>query len=141
MEARPFVAEALLASGESSEVLSGLRNSLAIKTHDDTAERLVAVRNIEIDLVGDLRAFGSFHGASEEDHAHSQEEQRADRKTAEVEHCVDRPSNTRVAISCLEWFELRLPAALQIRRMDEESEERQNRLLDLSLSYLKLRFN
>ncbi len=58
MEGRALVTEALLASSQSAEVLSGLGDSLAIETDRDAAELLIAVGDVEVDLV--LSAYSSM---------------------------------------------------------------------------------
>lgn len=85
VESRALVTEAFLASGQSAEVLSGLRDSLAVEAHDDTAEALLALLNVEVDLVGDLGALGSLSRLGEEEEAKSQEQGRRE-KAAKVEH-------------------------------------------------------
>lgn len=74
VEGRALVAEALLASGKSSEVLSGLGDSLSIQTHDNSAQLLVAVLNVKVDLVGDLGALGSLGRLDEEEQSHHQQD-------------------------------------------------------------------
>lgn len=51
VECRPLVAEALLAGSEGTEVLSSLGDGLAIETNRDAAELLIAVGDIEVDLL------------------------------------------------------------------------------------------
>lgn len=67
VESRSLVAEALFASGEGTEVLSGLGDSLAVETKGDAANALVAVLDVEVDLVCDLGALGGSGGLREED--------------------------------------------------------------------------
>ena len=74
MEGRPLISEALLASGESAEVLSGLWDSLAVKTHHNAAKRRIAVGDIEVDLVGDLRALGGRSGLRKEEEGSREDE-------------------------------------------------------------------
>ncbi len=69
VESRPLVAKALLACSEGTEVFSGLGDSLAVETKGDAAKVLVAVLNVEVDLVGDLGALGGSGGLREEDQA------------------------------------------------------------------------
>lgn len=69
VERRALIAKTLLASAKSAEVLSGLRNSLAIKAKDDAAEVLVTLLDVEEDLVGDLGALGRLSGLGEEQEA------------------------------------------------------------------------
>lgn len=85
MEGGTLITEALLAGGESAEVLGGLGDSLAIETKDDASEGLIAVLDIEVDLVGDL---GTLHGGGglREDHKHTQEEGGGQENAPEVEH-------------------------------------------------------
>ena len=51
VERRALVTETLLASSQSTEVLSGLGDGLAVETHDNTTERLLvlALDNVEVD--------------------------------------------------------------------------------------------
>jgi hypothetical protein len=51
VESRTLVTEALLASSKGTEVLSGLGDGLAVKTNGDAAELLIAVGDVEVDLV------------------------------------------------------------------------------------------
>lgn len=74
MEGRPLVTKALLASCQSSEVLDGLRDSLAVETHHDSAHGLVAMANVEIDLVGDLWALDSLGSLGEDDESDGEDQ-------------------------------------------------------------------
>jgi len=67
METRSLVAEALLASAEGAEVLSGLRGFFAVETHVDSALGLAANGDVEPDLLGNQRplAFLGFFRKSE----------------------------------------------------------------------------
>ena len=51
MEGGALVAEALLAGSKGTEVLSGLGDSLAVETNGDAAELLIAVGDVEVDLL------------------------------------------------------------------------------------------
>ena len=51
MEGGALVAEALLAGGKSTEVLSGLGDGLAVETDGDATELFIAVGDVEVDLV------------------------------------------------------------------------------------------
>ena len=51
MEGGALVAEALLAGSKGTEVLSSLGNGLAVETDGDAAELLIAVGDVEVDLV------------------------------------------------------------------------------------------
>ena len=86
MEGRALVSEALLAGSQSSEVLSSLGDSLAVETEGDTAQLLIAVRDVEVDLVGDLGALGSFSGLREQNHAESKQDNGRSQEALEVEH-------------------------------------------------------
>lgn len=86
MEGRSLVAEALLTSGQSAEVLSGLGDGLAVETHDDATEVLLAMLDVEVDLVGDLGALGSLSSGREEQKAETQEKGSGNEKSAKVEH-------------------------------------------------------
>lgn len=86
VEGRALVAEALLASGESPEVLGSLGNRLAIETHDDAANLLVAMLDVEVDLVGDLGTLGGSGRLGEEEHRADQE-RGGQEEPPEVEHC------------------------------------------------------
>lgn len=74
MEARLLKSKALLASSESAEVLSRLRDGLAVKAHHDAAEGNIAVGDVEVDLVGDLRALGGRSGLREEEEGGREDE-------------------------------------------------------------------
>jgi hypothetical protein len=89
VESRALVTEALLTSGQSAEILSGFGDSLAIETHDDAAERLVTLLNVEVDLVCDLGTLGSVGRLGEEEKAEPKEQGRR-KKATKVEHdcCV-----------------------------------------------------
>eukprot|EP01137_Pigoraptor_chileana_P018077 Opistho-2@77026 len=51
-----LVAEALLASAEGDEVLNGLGDGGTVKANDNTTSGLASNRNVEENLVGDLRS-------------------------------------------------------------------------------------
>ena len=86
VESRPFIAESLLPSREGAEVLGGLGDGLAIETNDDAANGLVALRDIEVDLVGDLGSLCSLGGLGEEEQAHSEQHSRGHEQPPEIEH-------------------------------------------------------
>lgn len=86
VEGRALVPEALLAGSQSAEVLGRLGGRLAVETNDDTAEALVTVLNVKVDLVGDLGALGRGGGAAKEQHAHADEQRGRDDQPPEVEH-------------------------------------------------------
>ena len=67
VERRVLVAEALFACAESAEVLCCLWRSLSIQSHHNSAQLLISLLDIEVDLVGDLGALLSFGGLSEVD--------------------------------------------------------------------------
>lgn len=69
VESRSLVTKALLAGRQSSEVLSGLGNGLSIETHNNAADGLVAMCDIEVDLVGDLGSLGGGSRLGEADGA------------------------------------------------------------------------
>jgi hypothetical protein len=50
VESRALISVALLSSGQSAEVLSGLGNGLAVEADGDAAELLIAVGDVEVDL-------------------------------------------------------------------------------------------
>lgn len=50
VESRPLVTKVLLASCESTEVLSGLRSGLAVKTDRNAAKRFISVCDVEVHL-------------------------------------------------------------------------------------------
>lgn len=95
VESRSLVSEALLASAESTEVLRGFGDGLAIETNDNSSQSLITVLDVKEDLiacqlmvslmcldqwlvylVGDLWALGSFGGTCEEKEARSEHEQK-----------------------------------------------------------------
>lgn len=86
MESRSLITEALLAGGEGAEVLSGLGGGLAVQADHDATKGLIAVLNVEVDLVGDLGSLGSGNGAAKEQHAHTEEQRRRHEQSPEVEH-------------------------------------------------------
>lgn len=86
VESRPLIPEALLASSQSAEVLSRLGHRLAVQSQNDTAQILIAVLDVEVDLVGDLGTLGRSDGAAEEQHAHADEQRGRNEKPPEVEH-------------------------------------------------------
>lgn len=73
VEGGTLITKALLASSKGSEVLSGLRDSLSIEAKDDAAELLIALLNVEVDLVGDLGALGRLGRADKEQQSHHQD--------------------------------------------------------------------
>lgn len=87
VESRALIAEALLAGSQSAEVLSSLGHRLAIQSQHDATQVLVAVLDVEIDLVGDLRTLGRSNTAAEEQHAHAEKQRGRDEKPPKVEHC------------------------------------------------------
>ena len=66
VERRPLISKVLLSSRQRSEVLNGLGHSPAIETHHDTTHGLVAMADVEVNLVGDLGALDSLGGLGEE---------------------------------------------------------------------------
>ena len=66
VERRPFISKVLLSSRQRSEVLNSLGHSLAIQTHHNTTHGLVAMADVEVDLVGNLGALDSLGGLGEE---------------------------------------------------------------------------
>lgn len=96
VEGRALVAEALLAGSESAEVLGSLGDSLSVQTHGDAAEGLIAVGDVEVDLVGDLGALGSLSGLREEGQSHSGEEEGRD-ESLNAEH------DGRWALNSINW--------------------------------------
>lgn len=67
VEAGTLITETLFASCQSSEVLGCQRSGLAVEAHDDASQGLVAVANIEVDLVCNLRALDGLGGLCEVD--------------------------------------------------------------------------
>ena len=51
VEGRALVAEALLASSESAEVLGGLGHRLAVQPDDDASQWLIAMSDVKVDLL------------------------------------------------------------------------------------------
>lgn len=62
VEGRAFISKALLASSQSTEVLSRFWGRLAVEANDDTANIIVAMCNVEVDLAMPI----SFRTASSE---------------------------------------------------------------------------
>ena len=67
MEGRLLITKALLPRRQGAEVFNGLRDCSAVKTHHDAAHRLIAVADVEIDLVGNLWAFNRLRCLGEEE--------------------------------------------------------------------------
>lgn len=88
VEGRTFISESLLPGRESAEVLSGLGDGLAVKTHDDTANGLIAVRDVEVDLVGDLGPLRGLGGLGEEEQAQPEQDARGEEQPPNVKHIV-----------------------------------------------------
>jgi hypothetical protein len=89
VECRPLISKAFLAGGKSTEVLSRLRDGLAIETQDDSAQRLVALGDVKVNLVSNLGAFGCGRSRREEDGAHGDQEGGGDEEFPDVEHGDD----------------------------------------------------
>ncbi len=53
VEARAFIAIAFLTGGKLVEVVGGVWDLPAIEAHDDAAERLSTLLDVEVDLLGD----------------------------------------------------------------------------------------
>ena len=62
MEGRSLVTEALLARAQSTEVLGGLGNRLPIETYDDSAQFLIPMCDIEIDLIAAVNCIATSGG-------------------------------------------------------------------------------
>lgn len=86
VEGRVLVAVTLLASSKGTEVLDGLGDGLAVETDDDTAQILVAMLDVEKDLVGDLGALACLSGLRKQESAEAKEQQGADENPAHVKH-------------------------------------------------------
>jgi hypothetical protein len=85
------------------EVLSGLGNSLAVKSNDDTTKLLIAMRNIKVDLsqplapmpqqlkgspylVGDLRTLGRLGRLRKEDERNREDQKNRNDESLEGSH-------------------------------------------------------
>lgn len=102
VERRPFVAEAFGARSEDSEILGGLElcqlrllgrvrgtdswDRLAIEAKHDLAEGLVTVLNVEVDLVGDLRALRCLSGLAHEEEGGGQNDHKGHDDPLKVRH-------------------------------------------------------
>uniref|UniRef100_A0A1Y1L0Z6 Uncharacterized protein n=1 Tax=Photinus pyralis TaxID=7054 RepID=A0A1Y1L0Z6_PHOPY len=95
VERRILVAKSLFPSSQGTEVLSRLRDSLSVQSHDNTAQWLATMLNIEVDLVGDLGAFCRLGGLGEKDQADSNEEGEGD-ETPQVKHVVCKKPTSAV---------------------------------------------
>jgi hypothetical protein len=95
VESRTLITKALLASSQSAEVLSCLGDSLAVEAHNDTAELLVTLLNVEEDLVGDLGALGSLSCLGEEEEAEPKDQGRHEKAT-KIEHDCCFSDNQRI---------------------------------------------
>jgi len=86
VEGRSLVAKVLLSCGQSTEVLSSLRDGPAVQTHHDATHRLVTMADVEVDLVGDLGTFGSLGCLAEEKEGDGEDQENGDNKTRHCEH-------------------------------------------------------
>ena len=88
MESRSLISKTLLLSSrQNTEVLSGLWDSLSVETHNNATQWLVAMLNVEVDLVGDLWALaGGLGGIGEEEEGGSQDQEEGDNEALEVKH-------------------------------------------------------
>jgi hypothetical protein len=66
VESRALITEALLASGKSTEVLSGLGDGLAVEANHNAAKLLIAVGDVEVDLLSLACSLGTARVLSEE---------------------------------------------------------------------------
>ena len=89
MEVGAGVAKALVAGREGAEVLCGLGHGLAVEAKDDAAERLVAVGNVKVDLVGDLGALGGLGRRAEQQDREAQGQGQRGKQPPEVDHGGD----------------------------------------------------
>lgn len=85
MEGGALVAETLLARGQSPEVLGRLGDGLAVQPKDDAAEGLIAVLDVQVDLVRDLGTLGGHDGLREEERAQAQKRS-GQEKPPDAEH-------------------------------------------------------
>lgn len=86
VEARPLIAKALLARGERAEVLGRLGRGLSVEADDDAAEGLVALGDVEEDLVRDLGALDGLDRLREEEDADAEQQRGRQEEFPEVEH-------------------------------------------------------
>lgn len=107
VEGRSFITKALLASGKSSEVLSGLGDSAAVEAKDNAAELLIAVLNVEVHLLGDLGTLGSLNVVREEDQDHSEEEGNGNEESTEIDHLAKgvMKSDRCDRATSMDWYE------------------------------------
>lgn len=106
VEGRTLVAEVFLSGSEGTEVLSGLRcdtpsqlvclvygdkdnylwHRATVQTHHNTSHALVAMLNVEINLLGDFGALRGFGGLREVDEAERQNDEERDEDTLNARH-------------------------------------------------------
>lgn len=86
MEGRVLVSVTLLSCGQSAEVLDGLGNGLAVQSDDDSAHRLIAVGDVEENLVGDLGALDGFSCLGEESESDGDDQQHRHDEALHGEH-------------------------------------------------------
>lgn len=63
-----------------------LRHGLAVETEHDAAELLIAVGDVEVDLVGDLGTLLGFGALGEEDEDEGEDQQSAGEEALEADH-------------------------------------------------------
>lgn len=66
--------------------MADLGHRLAVQAHNDAAQVLVAMLDVEVDLVGDLGALLSLGGLGEEDEDEGDDQADADEESLEIGH-------------------------------------------------------
>lgn len=90
VEVGAFVAVALIASSQYSEILRCLGNSLSVQSKHNPAQRLTPMLNVEVDLAGNLRTSRLFGLISLYQHESDRKDQKErDKKVSEIHGCLD----------------------------------------------------
>lgn len=86
VKSRALVSKTFLARGQFAEVLCSLGHGFPVKAHDDSSERLIAVSDIEVDLVGNFGTFRGFRCLGHEEEACREHQQQRDHYFLQIRH-------------------------------------------------------
>ncbi len=75
VECRALISKTLLPGSQSSKVLGSLGDSLSVQAENNSAHRLIAMADLEEDLVGNLGSLNSFSSLGKEEEGNGQDQQ------------------------------------------------------------------